>query len=95
MRALLTTEAPARTLTLASSAALPPSHLSRTRALRVNLVRRMQLEPQLLNWFIQLNTQHTHQSNDSQTNCEPLEIEVCKLAKQVKRDQSNHFRFRL
>ncbi len=37
MRALLTTKAPARTL--APSAALPPSHLSRTRALRVNLVR--------------------------------------------------------
>ena len=39
MRALLTTEAPARTLTLAPSAALPPSHLSRALALRVNLVR--------------------------------------------------------
>jgi len=39
MRALLTTEEPARTLTLASSAVLPPSHLSCTRDLRVNLVR--------------------------------------------------------
>jgi hypothetical protein len=38
MRVLLMTEAPARTLTLAPSAAPPPSHLSRSRALRVNLV---------------------------------------------------------
>jgi hypothetical protein len=35
------------------------------------------------------------QSNDSQTNCEPLEKEDCKLAKQVKCDQSNDFRLSL
>ena len=40
MRALLTTEEPARTLrALAPSVVLPPSHLSCTRDLRVNLVR--------------------------------------------------------